>query len=85
MTKPTKGQLAEKPVAELIREIGEASVSGALRLARDRAKAVVYFENGDVAFAASNIRAHRLLEFLKRTRHPGRKRGKRVRAKSDRR
>ncbi|MFY9619775.1 MAG: DnaJ domain-containing protein [Pyrinomonadaceae bacterium] len=67
MTKPTKGQLAEKPVAELIREIGEASVSGALRLARDRAKAVVYFENGDVAFAASNIRAHRLLEFLKRT------------------
>ena len=67
MTQPTKGQLAQKPVAELIREIGEASASGALRLERDRAKAVVYFENGDVAFAASNIRAHRLLEFLKRT------------------
>src|SRR5688572_8671917 len=67
MTKPTKGSLAQKPVAELIREIGEASASGALRLSRDRAKAVVYFENGDVAFAASNIRAHRLLEFLKRT------------------
>ena len=67
MTKPTKGQLAQKPVAELIREIGEASASGALRLERDRAKAVVYFENGDVAFAASNIRAHRLVEFLKRT------------------
>ncbi len=67
MTKATKGELAQKPVAELIREIGEASASGALRLSRDRAKAVVYFENGDVAFAASNIRAHRLLEFLKRT------------------
>ena len=67
MTKPTKGQLAQKPVAELIREIGEASASGALRLSRDRAKAVVYFENGDVAFAASNIRVHRLVEFLKRT------------------
>jgi curved DNA-binding protein CbpA len=67
MTKPIKGQLAQKPVAELIREIGEASASGALRLSRDRAKAVVYFENGDVAFAASNIRAHRLVEFLKRT------------------
>ena len=67
MTKPIKGQLAQKPVAELIREIGEASASGALRLERDRAKAVVYFENGDVAFAASNIRAHRLVEFLKRT------------------
>lgn len=67
MTKPSTGQLAQKPVAELIREIGEASASGALRLERDRAKAVVYFENGAVAFAASNIRAHRLLEFLKRT------------------
>jgi curved DNA-binding protein CbpA len=67
MTKPTKGKLADKPVAELIREIGEVSGSGALRLSRDRAKAVVYFENGDVAFAASNIRAHRLVEFLKRT------------------
>ena len=67
MTKPTKGKLDQKPVAELIREIGEASASGALRFSRERAKAVVYFENGDVAFAASNIRAHRLLEFLKRT------------------
>ena len=67
MTKPTKGTLSVKPVAELIREIGEASASGALRLSRDKAKAVVYFENGDVAFAASNIRAHRLVEFLKRT------------------
>lgn len=67
MTKATQGQLAEKPVAELIREISEASASGALRLSRERAKAVVYFENGDVAFAASNIRAHRLVEFLKRT------------------
>ena len=67
MTNPTKGKLDQKPVAELIREIGQASASGALRLSRDRAKAVVYFENGEVAFAASNIRAHRLLEFLKRT------------------
>jgi curved DNA-binding protein CbpA len=67
MTKPTKGKLDQKPVAELIREIGAASASGALRLSRDRAKAVVYFESGDVAFAASNIRAHRLVEFLKRT------------------
>jgi len=67
MTSPSQGKLDQKPVAELIREIGEAFASGALRLSRDRAKAVVYFENGDVAFAASNIRAHRLLEFLKRT------------------
>ena len=67
MTKASQGKLTQKPVAELIRETGEASASGALRLSRERAKAVVYFENGDVAFAASNIRAHRLVEFLKRT------------------
>ena len=67
MTQLTKGTLAEKPVAELIREVGEASASGALRLSRERAKAVVYFESGGVAFAASNIRAYRLVEFLKRT------------------
>lgn len=67
MTKATKGNLADKPLAELILEAAEASASGALRLSRERAKAVVYFEQGEVAFAASNIRAHRLVEFLRRT------------------
>lgn len=67
MAKAIQGNLGDKPLAELIRELGEASVSGALRLTRDRAKAVIYFENGVPIYAASNIRAHRLADFLKRT------------------
>src|ERR1041385_3850130 len=61
-----QGQLAEHPLAELIREISRAGLSGALRLARDQAKAVIYFESGDLILAASNVRAHRLRDALKR-------------------
>ena len=61
-----QGQLAEHPLAELIREINRAGFSGALRLSRDRAKAVVYFDSGELILAASNVRAHRLREALKR-------------------
>ena len=60
-----QGQLAEHPLAELIREINRAGLSGALRLSRDRAKAAVYFDEGALIFAASNVRAHRLREVLK--------------------
>src|SRR5215813_7591895 len=67
MTADTQGNLAEKSVGELICEIHETSASGALRLSRDRAKTVIYFEDGDVLFAVSNIRAHRLIEFTKRS------------------
>jgi curved DNA-binding protein CbpA len=61
-----QGQLGEHPLAELIREIVAAGLSGALRLNRERIKAVVYFEDGELVFAASNLRAHRLREFIKR-------------------
>ncbi|HXI23460.1 MAG TPA: DnaJ domain-containing protein [Pyrinomonadaceae bacterium] len=61
-----QGQLAEHPLAELIREINRARLSGALRLSRDRAKAVIYFDGGELILAASNVRAHRLREALKR-------------------
>lgn len=67
MTQIYQGKLADLPLAELIREIGDTSASGAVRLSRERAKAVVYFEKGVVVFAASNMRAHRLTEFLKRS------------------
>src|SRR5262249_39676138 len=63
----TQGNLTEKSLGELISDIQQTSGSGALRLSRDRAKAVIYFEDGATVFAISNIRAHRLLEFLKRT------------------
>ena len=61
------GQLENNSLAELVREIGAQGLSGALRLSNDKAKAVVYCESGGVVFAASNLRAHRLSDFLKRS------------------
>jgi len=61
-----EGQLSKHPLAELIREITAAGLSGALRLEHERAKVAIYFEDGALVFAASNLRAHRLCEILKR-------------------
>src|SRR6266542_1300914 len=61
-----QGQLREHPLAELIREITAAGLSGALRLYFERLKAAVYFEEGKLVFATSNLRAHRLHEVVKR-------------------
>jgi curved DNA-binding protein CbpA len=60
-----EGQLSEHPLAELIREIAATGLSGALRLAREHAKVVIYFQDGVLVFAASNLRAHRLREIVK--------------------
>ena len=60
-----EGQLSEHPLAELIREGINAKLSGALRLTRERVKVAVYLAEGEVIFAASNLRAHRLSETLK--------------------
>jgi len=62
-----QGQLGEHPLAELIREITTAGLSGSLRLSRERAKAAIYFESGELVFATSNLRAHRLREVVKRS------------------
>ncbi len=59
-----KGRLADQPLAELVREIASKGLSGTLRLEHERAQAVVYFEDGQVVFAASNIRTLRLREYL---------------------
>ena len=67
MTAAQQGNLADKSLGELICEIQQASSSGALRLSRAPAKTVIYFENGATVFAVSNIRAHRLIEFLRRS------------------
>lgn len=61
-----QGRLVEHPTAELIREIAATELSGTLRLARSRAKAAIYFEDGQLTFASSNLRAHRLQEILSR-------------------
>jgi len=59
------GQLSEHPLAELISEIAAKGFSGALRIERERVKAVVYFEDGALVYAASNLRVHRLVEHLR--------------------
>lgn len=61
-----KGTLADQPLGELIREISTKSFSGTLRLERERARTAVYFEEGKVIFAASNLRTLRLREYLKK-------------------
>ena len=61
------GRLGEHPLAELIRELTAAGLSGALRLAYERAKVAIYFEDGKLVFATSNLRAHRLSEILRRS------------------
>jgi curved DNA-binding protein CbpA len=58
------GQLSEHPLAELISEILEKNLSGALRVDRQRVKAVVYFEAGELLYATANLRALRLDEYL---------------------
>src|SRR5258708_23920733 len=60
-----EGPLSEHPLAELIREIAATGLSGALRLARERAKVAIYFQDGELVFAVSNLRAHRLREIVK--------------------
>ena len=61
-----EGQLNEHPLAELISEILEKKFSGALRAERERVKAVVYFEAGELLYATSNLRSFRLTEYLKK-------------------
>src|SRR5882724_672694 len=60
-----EGQLNKQPLAELIREIAATRLSGALRLGRERAKVAIYFQDGALVLAASNLRAHRLREVVK--------------------
>src|SRR5215212_4822807 len=58
------GQLSEQPLAELIREISAKFFSGRLRLEHEAVKVVIYFDNGQFLYAASNLRTHRLREYL---------------------
>src|SRR2546423_2660394 len=61
------GQLSIQPLAELIHEISDARLSGALRLARERVRAAVYFDGGQVVAALMNHRAFRLVEIFRRS------------------
>lgn len=61
-----EGRLDRHPLAELLIEISHGGLSGALRLEQDERKIVFYFEDGDLVFAASNVREHKLFEILLR-------------------
>src|SRR5678816_137655 len=60
------GQLSERPLVELIREISSKSLSGRLRLEHERIHAVAYFEQGKFLYAAANVRTLRVREYLKK-------------------
>ncbi|HYN85069.1 MAG TPA: DnaJ domain-containing protein [Pyrinomonadaceae bacterium] len=60
------GLLRDYPLVELINEVADAGHSGALRVAREPARGVVYALGGRVVHATTNLRAHRLAESLKR-------------------
>lgn len=66
VTAKMNGLLAELPLAELIRGIAAAGLSGTLRLQNKRIKIALYFDTGALQYASSNLRAHRLIETLKR-------------------
>jgi serine/threonine protein kinase/curved DNA-binding protein CbpA len=62
-----QGSLGDTTVAELIREVYSARNTGILHLTRDDASKRIYFKNGNVVFANSDVNEDRLGEFLIRT------------------
>jgi tetratricopeptide (TPR) repeat protein len=61
-----KGQLRDRPLAELVHEISAKDLSGTLRLQHESVKAAVYFDKGEIVYAASNLKELRLAEYLKK-------------------
>lgn len=61
-----KGNIFDHPLAELLAEIAQSGLSGSLRLSHSEQKIVIYLDGGDVVFAASNSRRHRLFHILLR-------------------
>lgn len=59
-----KGNLQESPFAELLAETTQARLSGSFRLEYEEKKAIIYLTGGDVVFAVSNLRQHRLFELV---------------------
>ena len=58
------GQLSEQPLAEIINELSAKTLAGKLQLEHDRIKVVIYFDNGELLYAASNLPSLRLREYL---------------------
>lgn len=58
------GNLTAHPLAELLVEILNARLNGSLRLSHQSSKTIIYVKNGEVVFAVSNQRQHRIFELL---------------------
>ena len=58
------GHLSDHPAVELVHEILAKSLAGRLQLQHERIKVVVYFDKGELVYAAANARALRLREYL---------------------
>jgi len=59
-----EGNFLTHPFAELLVEIGEARLTGSLRVSDESKKCVVYFKTGRIVFAVSNARSARLFARL---------------------
>src|SRR5215207_1860307 len=62
-----KGTFQESPFAELLIEVIQAELSGSFRLSHEEEKVIIYLKAGEVIFAVSNLRQHRLFEMLLQT------------------
>ncbi len=58
------GNLTAHPFAELLVEILQARLNGSLRLSHHNSKTIIYVRDGEVVFAVSNQRQHRIFEML---------------------
>jgi curved DNA-binding protein CbpA len=58
------GSLHIHPLAELLVEAAEARLSGSFQLACHTQKAIIYLRSGEIVFAGSNAREHRLFAML---------------------
>ncbi|MCW5959541.1 MAG: DnaJ domain-containing protein [Pyrinomonadaceae bacterium] len=59
-----KGSLSSHSPAELLTEFSLAGLSGSLRFSNNERKMIVYLESGTAVFAVSNLREHRLFNFV---------------------
>ena len=67
-----KGNFASHPFAELLVEIGQARLSGSLRLSFKQQKTIVYFSRGEVIFGVSNSKSLRLFSVMLQQKKIGR-------------
>ncbi len=58
------GNLMAHPPAELLVEILQSRFDGSLRLGHHNSKTIIYVRGGEVVFAVSNQRQHRIFEIL---------------------